>query len=132
MNLTGLTDQELADMYEAAEINLQKAQKAHGHIQQEIFRRLELRGSRAIQGTGQVYEAVYRYEYDQGKLGSVIELLTPDQKSEAWIPETTKIVPGRYDIRKLQSVCREYHGKEALELIEAARVEKGRSLKAKE
>lgn len=107
-----LTDEQLVGIFAAAQQEAQEAQEQAGRLEQELMRRAAERGATTIYGKGMNFVITTANEYDRIRLPPLLELLTPEEKAECFIPShpETVEVPDKYDITKWKKAARAHGG----------------------
>ena len=93
--------------------------------EQELYRRMELRGATGIPSNE--FECVLepRYDYDQGRLAALKEVFVEADLAKCLTPEhltNPELVPDRWDLRKTLPTAKRY-GDEALDIVGAATIQ---------
>lgn len=90
-----MTDEQLINIYAAAQQEAEEAQERVGRLEQELIRRASERNATIIYGNGMNFIIETKNETDWSKMAPVLEHLTPEEKLEAFKPEHTITVPER-------------------------------------
>mgnify|MGYP001598134621 CR=1 FL=1 len=109
---------------------LRSCQVTIGHIEQEIWQRMEARGAKGIPDDTFVCEDATRNTYNQELLMPLKEVLIASELANCFIPrhEETYVVPDKWDIVQVR-VAAKRSGAEALAIVDKARAPGARQLK---
>jgi hypothetical protein len=125
-----ISDDDLLYRYEITQRQLKTMQDTLGRLEQEIFHRMEERGSVGIPSDDYTCELKTTNSYDYERLASLKEILNATDLGTCWTPSYQKVVvePEKWDIRKLVPVAKRY-GDRAVGVVEQARSVSSRRLK---
>ena len=125
-----ISDVELLRWYERQQLALSTAKDIEGHLQQEIFRRMDKSGGTMIPSDEFVCEAEVRNTYDQTAFKPFLEILSKVELVNTFIPahEETILVNDKWNTQKLIAVAKKY-GTKALRIIDRARLPGERKLR---
>ena len=109
---------------------IERYQQYAGRIEQEILRRMEERGARAIPDDFFVCEALSTMGYDQMAFTPLKEILVASELLKCLTPahEETVLVPDKWNTAKVKSAAAK-SGAEALAIVDKARRPGTRRLK---
>jgi len=91
-----LSDEELLDDYWRRKGDLEELAKRLGHVEQEIFARMDNRESTAIPSETYVCEAVTKNEYDHTAFTPLKEVFNDADLATCYEPEHTETKPVHY------------------------------------
>ena len=123
-----LSDIELLAQYEASRAAATEALIAKGHLEQEIYRRMEERGAKAIPDETFVCEIAQENIYEKGRFTALLEIFNATDLETCFIGEHMERVPADWKTGKVLALARRY-GDVALAIVETAKQPGRKSLK---
>ena len=123
-----LSDTQLLDQYEDSRNAVVSAQRVKGHLEQEIYRRMEERGAKAIPDETFVCEISQASIYDQDSFRPLLEVFNAPDLETCFTPEHTEPVAAKWTTGKVLALARRY-GDAALAIVAKAKQPGPRSLK---
>ena len=127
--LTDLNDEALLEALGDINIALEHVKSEKGHIEQEIFQRIEQRGATGIPSELYRCNIKVTHSYTPEVLVPLIEIFSTSDLATCYTPKhkETVDVAAKWDVRKALPIAK-IHGEKALKIIEQAKVESRRSL----
>ena len=122
-----LSDTQLLAQYEDSRSAATAALIAKGHLEQEIYRRMEERGATAIPDSTFVCEIAQNSVYDQGSFSPLLEIFNELDLNTCYIPEHVEPVAAKWQTGKVLALARRY-GDAALAIVAKARIPGPRNL----
>ena len=126
--LKDLSDVDLLAQYEDSRDEASVALIVKGHLEQEIYRRMEERGARAIPDGEYICEMTQGSIYDQESFRPLLEIFNPADLVTCFTPEHMEPVAAKWQTTRVLALARRY-GNAALAIVEKAKQPGGRSLK---
>ena len=114
------------------QVEIQGAQQRQHEIRQDIEQYMDQEGAEERQVNGQTVTYKPSPQWFKELLRPLLEIMSEDElkSSGAYIPETTKVMPPDWDIRKVKPLAR--YSAEARSIIENANRSEGKVLKITE
>ena len=118
-----LTDDELLKIFDTTSTALEQVQANAGRLEQEILRRMEERGARAIPSNTFVCEGVQDHTYDQASFTPLKEVLIEADLKTVLTPGYAEVVwvPDKWATKKVLELARKYPPVKAV--LDKARIE---------
>ena len=123
-----LSDIELLAQYEDSRIAVSSALIAKGHLEQEIYLRMEVRGAKAIPDETFICEITQETMYDQEAFRPLLEVFHEFHLNTCYIPEHMEPVAAKWQTNRVLALARRY-GDVALTIVEKAKQPGRKSLK---
>ena len=128
--LASMGDSNLLKMFAREKANLERKQRFVGRCEQEIYRRMDERGAKAIPDEAFTCEMVQEMVYDQASFTPLLEVFNPADLATCFTPEHIRSVSiaAKWTTVKVLALARRY-GDTTLAIVEKARQPGRRSLK---
>ena len=126
--LKDLSDVDLLAQYEDSRDEASVALIVKGHLEQEIYRRVDERGARAIPDSTFVCEVTQESIYDQEAFRPLLEVFHEFHLNTCYTPEHMEPVAAKWTTVKVLALARRY-GDAALAIVEQAKQPGRKSLK---
>ena len=126
--LENISDARLLSEYAAARAVATEALIAKGHLEQEIYRRMEVRGAKAIPDETFVCQLTQELIYEQESFRPLLEIFNAPDLATCFIPEHMEPVAAKWKTQRVLMLARHY-GDAALAIVEAAKQPGRKSLK---
>ena len=123
-----LSDTQLLAQYDDSRTAASAALIAKGHLEQEIYRRMEERGAKAIPDETFVCEIAQENIYEKGRFTALLEIFNPTDLATCFIGEHMERVPADWKTGKVLALARRY-GDAALAIVEKAKQPGRKTLK---
>lgn len=125
-----ISDVELLRWYERQQLALSTAKDIEGHLQQEIFRRMDKSGGTMIPSDEFICEDERRNTYDQAAFKAFGEIFSSSELAQVFTAAHVEEIQvgDKWDTRKVISLAKKY-GDAALRIIDQARLPGERKLR---